>query len=101
MTETRRPTPATKKIRRSPEQWQTIIASYEQSGLTQEAFCVRESLAMSTFYKWRQRLLEGQPHEPSQPMFVELNSQQQPTQHNQWDIELSLSNDIVLRLRQA
>lgn len=44
------------KIRRRAEHWQAIMADYEASGLSQEAFCAQASLAMSTFSKWRNQL---------------------------------------------
>jgi transposase-like protein len=91
----------TQKIRRSTEQWQAIILAYEQSGLTQDAFCTRESLAPSSFYKWRQRLGYIKTAKPEVPLFVELASPQIESQQIHWDIELSLSDNIVLRLRQS
>ena len=47
------------KLRRSAEQWQEIMAAYEVSSLGQEVFCARESLAVSTFSKWRNQLRIG------------------------------------------
>jgi len=88
------------KIRRSAEQWQKIMLSYDQSGLTQDAFCAREALAPSSFYTWRKRLERVKPAETKEPLFVELASPQLASTATDWDIEVSLGDHIVLRLRQ-
>lgn len=41
--------------RKSPDQWGSILANYEQSNQTQSAFCRRRHLALSTFQYHRQR----------------------------------------------
>ena len=89
--------------RLSTEQWRDIMLSYEQSGLTQDAFCARESLAPSTFYSWRQRLGDAkQVKRPvPAPLFVELRPPHPQPISTDWDIELSLGENIVLRLRQS
>jgi len=91
----------TQKIRRSAEQWQKIILAYDQSELTQEAFCARESLPPSSFYTWRKRLEDVKPTDTKQSLFVELASPPLPSTEPDWDIELSLGDHIVLRLRQS
>jgi hypothetical protein len=91
----------TQYIRRSAEQWQEIMTAYEASGLTQESFCIRESLAPSTFYTWRQRLGGAKTIKPEKPLFVELSSSQPMQESTHWDIELVLGDNIVLRLRQS
>ena len=89
------------KIFRSAEQWQSILANYEKSGLTQEAFCKRESLAGSTFSKWRNRLSKSNPSEPTQPMFIDLSSLPDQTACSGWDIELTLGDGVTFRFRQS
>lgn len=85
------------KVRRTAEQWQNILLAYEESGLSQEAFCTQQSIATSTFHKWRQRLAADQQVVPE---FIELASPSQPVNSGGWDIELSLSDTVVLRIRQ-
>lgn len=87
--------------RRSPEQWQDIMSVFEASGLTQEIFCARESLAASTFHSWRQRLKGLKPTKREEPLFVELASSLQKPESTVWDIELALGDHVVLRLRQS
>jgi len=86
--------------RLNTEQWQEIMLAYDQSGLTQEAFCDRESLAPSTFYSWRKRLKGIKKTKPKKSMFVELTPPQTEQQPIDWDVELRLGDHIVLRLRQ-
>ncbi len=87
--------------KRGPQQWQSIMQAYEQSGLTQEAFCNRESIAPSTFYNWRKRLSVAKPAKPKEPMFIELPATEFPTKIDHWDIELLLGDNVVLRMRQT
>ena len=91
----------THKRRRSPEQWQNIMLAYENSDLTQADFCRKESLVLSTFHKWRQRLSVVQSTPSEKPLFVELTppTNESPSTSNHWDIELVLSDNLVLRLR--
>ncbi len=87
-------------LRRSSEQWQELMSSYEKSGLTQEAFCAKESLSPSTFYTWRKRLCCVTVAKPKEPRFVELSTSLPNRESSDWDIELTLGDNIVLRLRQ-
>ena len=91
----------TTKIRRSAEQWQAIMAAYEASGLSQEAYCAQASLAMSTFSKWRKQLTNGLADAAASPMFVELTNLTGCEQRSGWDIELTLGDGMHLRLRQS
>jgi len=88
------------KVRRTEAQWQDIMLSYKKSGLSQEAFCAQQVIATSTFHKWRQRLAADKSHDQAIPEFVELTSTRQSSHSGDWDIELSLSSTIVLRIRQ-
>ena len=36
------------KVRRTEAQWQDIMLTFDESGLTQEAFCIQQSLATAT-----------------------------------------------------
>jgi hypothetical protein len=56
-----------KKQRRSPEQWQAIIAEYETSGLSREEFCKARRLNLDYFAK---RLRLSKKAKPSQPSFM-------------------------------
>lgn len=95
----------TTKIRRSTEQWQAIMLAFNDSGLTREAFCAQESLAISTFSKWRHKLTSATADvlgDDNNPMFVDLTRlADHDRQHSAWDIELSLGEGMSLRLRKT
>ena len=42
-----------RRARKSYEQWAELVAEYDNSGFTMEAFCLHKNLAMSTFQRWR------------------------------------------------
>ena len=86
---------------RPQSEWQQIIADYERSGLTQEAFCEQASIPMSTFYKWHKRLgTRSVSTEVAQ--FIDLNSLVQRDAQREaarWEIELDLGKGMRLSLR--
>ena len=84
-------------IRRSPEEWRTIIARFERSGMTCRQFCATEALAVSTFWWWRRKLDGPGPDETA--AFVELVDDRPAAPA--WDAELDLGDGLVLRLRRA
>ena len=95
------------RVRRNAEQWQDIIHRFQQSGQTRDAFCAEHTLALSTFSRWRQRLrtLSALPsRSPEAISFVELpvadDAMGVPSSVD-WDVELQLGADIVLRLRRS
>ena len=93
-------TQSTKRKHFRPQsEWQQIIADYQSSGLTQEAFCEQTAIAKSTFYKWRKRL-ETQPTaiEPPAP-FIDLSTLVQRNGSPRWEIELDLGNGMRLSVR--
>ncbi len=59
-----------RRVRRSAEQWAEAIAAQKRCGLRVAAFCDREDLDVSSFYRWRRRLgnspglLPGPRHGP-------------------------------------
>lgn len=55
------------KQRRNPEQWQAVIADYERSGLSREAFCQERKLNLDYFGK---RLRLAKKAKPSRPAFM-------------------------------
>jgi len=91
------------RVVRSKAQWQSLLAEYESSSLTQQAFCKQHDLPISSFHKWRHRLSQ----ESTDSFFVELNAepttyaQQTPPTSGDWQVELELAGDIVLRIRTA
>ena len=88
------------RARRSASEWQDIFQQFSRSGQTQEIFCVEQSLALSTFNRWRQRLVGSTEMIASQTAsFIELPSAEEPPSITPWDVELQLGSEVFLRLR--
>ena len=85
-------TTSKRKVYRSLSERAQLVASYEASGLSQEAFCKREGIAKSSLYKWcRQK-----DNDPAlQAGFINIESKQA----SEWDIELELKNGTVIRFK--
>jgi hypothetical protein len=98
--------PRRPRIMRSKAQWQSLITEYENSPLSQQAFCNKHQIAVSSFHKWRKRF----DPQPSPAAFVEIGqtlataSVSEQTSNNaekSWEVELELGQGLVLRLRCA
>ena len=88
-----------KRIHRSPDQWSQVISDQRASGLSQVEFCRRESIALSTFARWRQRLSGAEQATSRDEPWIELSGL--PGTRAGWDIELDLGDGICLRLRRG
>ena len=85
------------KPRRSVTEWRDLLARYDRSGQTQQAFCDRHGLALSTFCKWRREL--GEPA-ASEAVFAEVSlTDERVAPDSCWDVELTLGLGVVLRIR--
>jgi hypothetical protein len=67
--------------------WEKHVSDWEQSGLTQKAYCSREGLTYGSFKNWRSQLIDKAC--PQTPSFVEASSVEP---------EKSLSNALVLQI---
>lgn len=98
MTKTRTP-------RKTPEQWQSLVAQQLESGQTARAFCTEHNIGYASFCQWRKRLALGktQPVAASEPSFIDLSSlgADRTRQEGGWHIVLSLGNGVELRLSQG
>ncbi len=99
-----------KSIRRSRAQWEVIIARYKSGRLTQGDFCQQEGLTTSVFYKWLR--LISMPAESEIPpiakmdQFIEIDVPESTAIQTcatpaLWDMELTLGNGIMLRVRNS
>ncbi|MEK7640392.1 MAG: IS66 family insertion sequence element accessory protein TnpB [Patescibacteria group bacterium] len=87
------------KIRRTAEQWQSILEAYEHSGLTVQDFCAQHKVAYSSFAKWRHKVSTHRPTPMPQALsFIELPPMESGLAHTPWRIELELGGGVVLRL---
>ena len=92
------------QVRRSAEQWRTLMQQFSTSGLTRDRFCKDQGIALSTFDYWRRKLKQQDVpgHQVDTPMFVELSSAPASAPASDsppWDVELQLGDAVILRLR--
>lgn len=93
MTDQRKP----RNKRRRADEWRSILAEQAQSGASIRAFCAERGIGYSTFIKRKSRSARDGQTGKAATRFVEL-APLQPLSNSQWDIELALGDDIVLRL---
>ena len=83
-----------KMIRRSKDEWNGILSDYEKSHLTQKEYCAIHDLSPATFYSWYKKRRDGGD-------FINLEHDLGSDQSSlDWDIELSLGDNVVLRFKQ-
>ena len=85
--------------RRSVLQWERLLGEQASSGVSQRAFCDQRGLSHSSFYNWKRRLGEGVIEESSAAKFIELAVE--PREATQWEVEFTLSQGVVLRVRRG
>lgn len=86
-----------RRPRHSAEHWQTIIRRFEAGDLGPVEFCCRENLAITSFDRWRRRLLA----EEARPGFVELQHPIAPTSAplgGGWALEIDLPGGVSMRI---
>ena len=76
--------------------WQRLVAEYERSETTRQAFCSERGLSASTLDYWRRKLRE----ETAAPGFIELGSVS-AAGAAAWEVELELGGGVVLRFRRG
>jgi len=93
-----------RNARRSPEQWQEIIHSQQQSGLSARAFCEQRELGYASFCNWRKRLSvvksqQGDNRSAPDADFIDLSTL--PGSQSGWQIILKLGDGMELSLSKA
>lgn len=88
-----------KGSRRSRQEWRTLLAKFDGSGLGVEAFCRREAISAASLYRWRGLLGgDGEAEVVSEAAaFVDvgaLSSVAAP----RIDLKLDLDDGLVLHL---
>ena len=94
---------AIKGSRRSPSQWRSLLAEFDGCGLSGEAFCHRQGISPSSFYRWQNRLTcgdaDGAIGKPAAPAFLDLGPLTPPTKNKaSLDLTLDLGEGLVLHL---
>lgn len=95
-----------RRVRRSPAQWQGLIERAAHSPLSIAAFCGAEGISTASFYSWRKRLGGVAPGTAVAETtaeggaFLELGVLGgEVAGPAPWGIELQLGAGLVLRLR--
>jgi len=92
-------------VRRSRDEWRALLSGFEQSALSVEAYCRRESISAASFYRWRgvvcgkaERRRAVTVHDAA-PGFVDLGPlSSAPPRRARLDLKLDLGDGLVLHL---
>ena len=91
-------------IRRTAEQWQSLIDEQRASALSAPKFCEQHNVGYASFCSWRNRLalssITEVTDDPTQtePNFVAVDPIPIQAANPQWVVELQLGSDVVLRI---
>ena len=94
------------KVRRhrTAREWEAVFAAQASSGLSLKTYCQRHGITLSAFYNARSRVkaksLVPSPDAPAEFNGISLEAMLAPAPP-QWDIELSLGEGVVLRIRRS
>lgn len=91
---------------RGRDEWQSLISGFEQSALSVEAYCRRESISAASFYRWRGILGGKALRRPetamagaTTPAFVDIGPlNAAPVHRPRLDLRLDLGEGLVLHL---
>lgn len=85
--------------RRGAVQWERLIAAQAAGALSQRAFCEQRGLSYASFCNWKRRLREESEQAATAGGFIELDVS--PASREHWDVELTLGEGVVLRVRRG
>ena len=91
-----------KGSRRRRHEWRALLAKYDGSGLSVEAFCRREAISAASLYRWRGLLGTVDDNGESEvingrPGFVDLGALSSATAPR-IDLKLDLGDGLFLHL---
>ena len=86
--------------RRTQHQWQQFINEQPQSGLTVKDYCESKNITVSGYYLWRKKLADT-PHPVDKPQEWLSLAPSPSSESEQWQIELALPGDVILRMNSA
>ena len=87
-----------RNARRTADEWNHIIADFRRSGLSMQAYCKQNQLAMATFSKWKNRLAHPAPEAKQAPSFVPLVRADQTPSQTTSSINLQIGPSITLNI---
>jgi hypothetical protein len=91
----------TKRRRLTVDAWRAVLARFAESGLTVQAFCQREAINVTSFYRWRSMLSGAQAESASHVAktttgFVELGTL--GASGSRFELRLDLGGGVLLHL---
>ena len=81
------------RVRRTADEWRTIVQRFQDSGLSSRAFCRQEQVNLSSLMRWQRKLVAA----GAESSFVELTAPEQTTPA--WSVEVELPDGCIVRLR--
>ena len=87
-----------RRNRRTREEWQQLIETQQESGLSPAEVCTQRSISQKRFTHWKRRLQKAQSNQTDNHWLELPNMPVTPS--SGWDIELDLGQGLRLRLRQ-
>jgi len=92
------------RVHRTPKQWHQLVNEFDPSQQTIHAYCKKNNIGSSSFYKWKAKLgLPESTEKEEIPTFVPIqtHSPSSTQQTLEWDLELELGHGITLRLSKS
>lgn len=89
-----------RRVQRTASEWRGLVEAQRESGLSQAAFCAEHGVVLSSFCKARRRVIgDGSHTAPMSGDFLPVST----TAHDAeaWEVELVISERLVIRLRGA
>lgn len=92
-------------VRRSRGEWRSLIERAQRSPLSVTAFCAAQGVSTASFYLWRKRLGADVGVPAALPAtFLDLGELEAQAgggaeRAGGWEVELTLGDGLVLRLR--
>jgi hypothetical protein len=81
-----------RRPRRNRQEWQSLVKALAVSALDLETFCEQQAISPVRLKYWRRQMKKAQ--------FIELpDMAHQAAAEQSWDVELTLGQDVTLRLR--
>ncbi|MCC7144512.1 MAG: hypothetical protein IT349_20635 [Candidatus Eisenbacteria bacterium] len=93
------------RLRRSAEEWRTVLARFRASGQDQVKFCRAEKITLSTFRHWQSRLRGRVEVSDFVPVIQALARTEPdpgpppPSGSAAWSLEVRLPNGVQLQFR--
>ncbi len=87
-----------RSLRKSADQWEKIIADFDQSGLSASDYCEQHRLVLTTFRKWKQRFSANTMSVLPVPGFVPVQ-RSEPVAQTHSCVQLQIGSSITLTIR--